>query len=331
VFIATLAVAAYAVSLLNKGVEVNIIVFNRLVCVLGTAIALLGVSGLAAQAETASSAALLLEPTATENTAIAQVSETSLEAAPASTTSQPMVSEPNETEPNETTAETAPGESIAETSAPAASVDETSTDDTSIDSATSQAAEPETPASATIAPENTTSQTPVSEPTPENQQAIDETPSRTAQADEVAPGRATRSGPSYIGVGGNIGIGDGDTAVGEGSFAVFSKVGLTRYLSVRPTVLFSDDPTILIPVTVDFIPGVTDLTEDVSGELGLRVSPYLGAGIAISTGDDSGVDFLASAGVDVPITGRLTATAAVNATLFDNTAIGLLLGVGYNF
>ncbi|NJL40669.1 MAG: hypothetical protein HC899_30960 [Leptolyngbyaceae cyanobacterium SM1_4_3] len=150
-------------------------------------------------------------------------------------------------------------------------------------------------------------------------------------AQTVTPGRSTRSGPSYIGIGGNIGLGDGDTALGDGSFAVFSKIGLTRFLSVRPTVLFSDDPTILVPVTFDFIPGVTDVTEDLSGELGLRISPYVGGGVAISTGDSDGVDFLLSGGVDVPITSRFTATAAVNATVFDNPAVGLMLGVGYNF
>lgn len=159
--------------------------------------------------------------------------------------------------------------------------------------------------------------------------SVEPAPEQVAQA--VTPGRTTRSGPSYIGIGGNIGLGDGDTALGDGSFAVFSKVGLTSFLSVRPAVLFSDDPTILIPVTFDFIPGVTDVTEDLSGELGLRISPYVGGGVAISTGDGSTVDFLLSGGVDVPLTSRFTATAAVNATLFDNPAVGLMLGVGYNF
>lgn len=162
-------------------------------------------------------------------------------------------------------------------------------------------------------------------------QEISVEPTAEQVAQTVTPGRSTRSGPSYIGVGGNIGLGDGDTALGDGSFAVFSKIGLTSFLSVRPAVLFSDDPTILVPVTFDFIPGVTDVTEDVSGELGLRISPYVGGGVAISTGDDGTVDFLLSGGVDVPITSRFTATAAVNATVFDNPAVGLMLGVGYNF
>ncbi|HEY9630921.1 MAG TPA: hypothetical protein V6C84_26810 [Coleofasciculaceae cyanobacterium] len=147
----------------------------------------------------------------------------------------------------------------------------------------------------------------------------------------ISPGRATRSGPSYIGIGGNIGIGSGDTAVGEGAFAIISKIGLTNYLSVRPSVLFSDSPTFLIPVTFDFIPGITDVTEDLSGELGLRISPFIGGGVAVSTGDDVDASFLLTGGVDVPIRERVSANASVNFTLGDETAIGLILGIGYNF
>lgn len=163
----------------------------------------------------------------------------------------------------------------------------------------------------------------------EGQEAVEPATEQVAQA--VTPGTATRSGSSYIGVGGNIGLGDGDTALGDGSFAIFSKIGLTDIISVRPAVLFSDDPTILIPVTFDFIPGVTGVTEDLSGRLGLRISPYIGGGVAISTGGGDAFDFLLSGGVDVPLTPQFTATAAVNATLFNNTAVGLLLGLGYNF
>lgn len=151
------------------------------------------------------------------------------------------------------------------------------------------------------------------------------------QTGPISPGRATRSGPSYIGAGANIGLGDGDTALGETSFSVFSKIGLTSNISVRPSVLIEDDPTILLPVTLDFIPGVTDVTEDVTEDLGLRVSPFIGAGVAISTGDDGSVDFLATGGVDVPITDVLTFTTSVSASLFDNPAVGLLLGIGVNF
>lgn len=166
---------------------------------------------------------------------------------------------------------------------------------------------------------------------------VDTTPDQIAQesatpdTSNVSPGRATRSGSSYLGIGGNIGIGEGDTALGDSSFAVFGKIGLTSNISVRPTVLIEDDPTILLPLTLDFTFGATDVTEDVSNDIGFRINPFVGAGIAISTGDDSAVDLLLSGGVDVPITSRFTGTASLNATFFDNIAVGLLLGVGYNF
>lgn len=151
------------------------------------------------------------------------------------------------------------------------------------------------------------------------------------EIEEIEPARATRSSPSYIGIGGNIGIGDGDSNLGEGSFWVFSKLGLLPYLSVRPSLAIEDSVTILLPVTFDFIPGITEFTEEATEELGLRISPYVGAGIAINTEDEAEVDFLATGGVDVPLSEQFTATAAVSATLFDDPAVGLQLGVGYNF
>ncbi|MEW6497375.1 MAG: hypothetical protein AB1589_33475 [Cyanobacteriota bacterium] len=163
--------------------------------------------------------------------------------------------------------------------------------------------------------------------TAQNETAPDTTPTTIAQDVEVTPGRATRSGASYIGIAGNIGLGEGDTALGEGSFAAISKIGLTRSLSLRPSVFINDDPTILLPLTLDFVPRQV---EDVE-EFRLSVAPYVGVGAAISIGDDSAVDFLGTAGVDVPLTPQFTATAALNVSAFDNIAVGLLIGVGYNF
>ncbi len=139
----------------------------------------------------------------------------------------------------------------------------------------------------------------------------------------VNPGRATRSGSSYIGVGGNIGIG-GDTGIGEGSFSVISKVGLTRNLSVRPSVLFGDNTTILLPVTLDFPARSLQITR-------YSVAPYIGGGAVISTGDNSDVGLLLTGGIDVPITTQFTATAGVNVGFVDETDVGIMLGVGYNF
>jgi hypothetical protein len=143
-------------------------------------------------------------------------------------------------------------------------------------------------------------------------------------AQQITPGRATRSGPSYIGIGGNIGFG-GDTALGEGSFVVFSKVGLTPNFSLRPGVAINDDPTVLVPVTVDFP------IDPISEAVPFDVAPYVGGGVAISTGSDSLVRPLVTGGLDVPLSEQFTANANVNVAFFRDTEVGLILGVGYNF
>ncbi|MBD2344620.1 hypothetical protein [Anabaena subtropica] len=149
--------------------------------------------------------------------------------------------------------------------------------------------------------------------------------STVAQAD-IDVGRPTRGGRSYIGVAGNIGISGSDSSLGDGNFAAISKIGLTNAISVRPSAVFGSNTTILIPVTYDFTLQAADAFSEP-----LAIAPYVGIGAAIKTGDDSKVGFLASGGIDVPLNAQFTATAAVNAGFFDDTDIGLLIGVGYNF
>ncbi len=143
----------------------------------------------------------------------------------------------------------------------------------------------------------------------------------------VDVGRATRGGRSYIGVAGNIGLTGGDTALSEGNFTVISKLGLTNYLSVRPSVLFGDDTVFLVPLTYDFTPRAAASV----GERTYTISPYLGAGVAIEANLDTDIGLLLTGGVDVPLGTRFTLTGAVNAAFMDETDVGLLLGVGYNF
>jgi hypothetical protein len=153
-----------------------------------------------------------------------------------------------------------------------------------------------------------------------------ETVDEVAQIDvDVDPGQPTRGGSSYIGVAGNLGLG-GETALGEGSFMVISKIGFTRAISARPSVAIEDDPVILLPVTYDFPRQPTEAFEE-----RFPVAPYVGAGIAIETSDDAGIGPLLTAGVDVPLNPQFTATAAVNAAFLDETDIGISIGVGYNF
>ncbi len=168
------------------------------------------------------------------------------------------------------------------------------------------------------------------EPTPE-----ETTPPETL---DVEPGRATRGGSSYIGVGANFGL-SGGSDLGDGTnFAVFSKIGLLRSFSVRPAVVVGDNTTVLVPITYDFSFRTAETLEQT-----FSIAPYVGAGVGIATGgdedddnggdDDDGSDvgLLLTAGVDVPLTPQFTATAAVNANFRDDTDVGIWVGVGYNF
>ncbi len=139
----------------------------------------------------------------------------------------------------------------------------------------------------------------------------------------LEPGRATRSGSSYVGLGGNIGL-DGDTSVGEGGLAVISKIGLTDYLSFRPLVLINEDLTLLLSLTVDFLGKPVP-------EADLRIAPYLGGGLSLATGEDDTVGLLISGGLDIPLSAKFTANTAINVKFMDDTGVGLLLGLGYNF
>ncbi|MEL6457467.1 MAG: hypothetical protein AAFY21_14965 [Cyanobacteria bacterium J06641_2] len=158
-----------------------------------------------------------------------------------------------------------------------------------------------------------------------NVQSVEEAPNNKVA--QFNPGTSTRSGSSYIGVGGFIGF-DDDSSLSDGGFSVISKIGLSRNFSIRPSAVIDDDAVFLIPVTVDFpVNSVAD-----TGFQRLSVAPYFGAGISVNTEEDSDVGFLVTGGVDVPVSNKLTATGGVNIGFSDdNTDVGLLLGVGYNF
>ncbi len=100
-----------------------------------------------------------------------------------------------------------------------------------------------------------------------------------AQAD-IDLGRPTRGGRSYIGVAANIGFSGSDSALGDGNFAIISKVGVTNTLSVRPSVILGDNTTILVPITYDF--NFQQVADPFSEPL--PIAPYIGAGAAFKTG-----------------------------------------------
>lgn len=147
----------------------------------------------------------------------------------------------------------------------------------------------------------------------------------TVAQTEIDPGRPTRGGASYVGIGGNIGI-DGDTALGRGSFVINGKIGLTRSLSFRPAAIIGDDTVFLFPLTYDFRIQSTDPFEPV------RFAPFVGGGLALSTDEDDNLGFLVTGGVDFPLSPQFVANASLNiGFLEDTTDFGLMVGVGYTF
>lgn len=145
-----------------------------------------------------------------------------------------------------------------------------------------------------------------------------------AQNVEVIPGRATRGGSSYIGIGGNLGL-SGEPALGDGAFVINSKIGLTRNISFRPAVLFGDDTDFLLPLTYDFV------LESADPFAPIPFAPYLGGGVIVSTNGDNTLGFLLTGGVDVPLSAQFVANASVNVGFRNDTDVGLILGIGYTF
>ena len=139
------------------------------------------------------------------------------------------------------------------------------------------------------------------------------------------PGRRTRGGSSYVGLGVNVGL-SGDTGLGDASLMIISKIGLTNSLALRPGVILGDDPLILLPVTYEFSIRRAEALEEA-----LRIAPYIGAGVTISTAEDDDIGLLLTGGIDVPLSSQFTANAGLNVGISDETDIGLSVGVGYNF
>ncbi len=182
-----------------------------------------------------------------------------------------------------------------------------------------------TPVPGTVATSTAALATQYTQPTTE-QPTAQPPAAKVAQAD-IQSSTAIRGGKYYLGVGANIGLAGGDSSLSDGNFTIFSKIGLTNNISLRPSAVLGDTTVVLVPLTYDFtLPQGSDPFSEP-----LPIAPYLGVGAAIKTGDNSKVGVLVTGGVDLPLNTQFTATAAVNVGFFNQTDIGLLLGVGYNF
>lgn len=146
---------------------------------------------------------------------------------------------------------------------------------------------------------------------------------------ENSDGRRTSSKFSYIGIGGALGLSDdGDTELGDGGFALMSKTGFSENISLHNLSVLGSDPVTSIALTADF-----PIRNGNEPDSAIAAVPFAGAGIAISNlfQDDSEAAFLLTAGVDVPLAYRWTATGRVAVGFFDDTEAALAIGVGYTF
>jgi len=151
----------------------------------------------------------------------------------------------------------------------------------------------------------------------------------------IPAARTERTPPSYLGLGVNFGLTSSDpdssdspsrgTGLSDASFTVVSKVGLSRTVSVRPSVVIGNATAFLIPVTYDFNIRENNVAEPVG------VYPYVGGGVLFSTREDDHIGAVVTGGLDFPFSRQFTATAAVNAGFKKFTEVGLVVGVGYNF
>ncbi|MBD0268164.1 MAG: hypothetical protein ICV77_07695 [Cyanobacteria bacterium Co-bin8] len=125
---------------------------------------------------------------------------------------------------------------------------------------------------------------------------------------------------SYLGVGGNLGIGD-NSPLSDFGFAVISKFSFGPRFSVRPSAIIAESGvSFSIPVTYNF-----NTTE--FGGVGFQ--PYLGVGADIPT--NGSVALLLDAGVDVPISPQFTLNATSLFRVTSGFGMGIIVGVGYNF
>ena len=130
---------------------------------------------------------------------------------------------------------------------------------------------------------------------------------------------------SYIGLGGNVGLQQEGTGLGEASFVINGKVALARELSLRPAVVFSNDDTVfLVPLTYDFTIKSKDPFKEVP------IVPFLGGGGVFTTNDQDNAGFLITGGADWRLSDDFVANAGLHVGFIeDSTDIGLVLGIGY--
>jgi hypothetical protein len=152
----------------------------------------------------------------------------------------------------------------------------------------------------------------------------EEIPNSSQPSSEQAKPRSLRN---YIGITGNIGVsGDGE-GLSQGGVAIIRKNDLSDSLSVRGvTILGGEQTDSTLALTVNFP------IKSSSGRV--QLTPFIGGGMLIrskSIFQDITVRGLVTSGIDIPLSSRLTAITVVNVGFFEQSEVGVQLGVAYNF
>lgn len=130
---------------------------------------------------------------------------------------------------------------------------------------------------------------------------------------------------SYFGIGGTLGLSDGETALGSGGFSLVSKGALTEYITLHNATSFGKQTASMFALTGE-IPIKNNETEEVVA------MPFLGGGTLVTTQDGWRFHGLVVGGIDVPLSRDFMGTLRVNTGFVEGkTEVGVVLGVGYRF
>ena len=123
-------------------------------------------------------------------------------------------------------------------------------------------------------------------------------------------------GSNYIGVGGS-----NDGAVVNGKYS------LSNNFSVRPEVFTNArgdngdrGVAVLAPITYDF-----------NGDGSRRLQPFVGAGAGVTTGDQTELQVVGTAGADLRLGRRYALNGSVNYLPLDEQRVDFVAGLGYRF
>jgi hypothetical protein len=157
-----------------------------------------------------------------------------------------------------------------------------------------------------------------------NAQSNPPAPEQTPQPPQISA--ELTQAPSYIGVGGAIGIQGGTTSLSQGTFSILTKQVLTKNLAIHNanTIFGSLTPSASIALTYNRPMSSEDLP--------IVFTPFIGAGIMARYDNSLNISPHLTGGIDVSTPFNLTGTLRVNAGFVSDRPadVGVLFGIGFS-